>query len=127
MKDTLKPDWDPRSETVIRDQRAAYDAMRKRCPVAFSDYLQWSLFRHEDIVRVLNDPAAFSNARISLSSSIAAATGFIALMLIATAIFFLSGPMSHWLDMARETQSLEATVIRLTAMPRLRSASGHPA
>ena len=62
MKDTLKPDWDPRSETVIRDQRAAYDAMRKRCPVAFSDYLQWSLFRHEDIVRVLSDPGTFSNA-----------------------------------------------------------------
>ena len=62
MKDTLKPDWDPRSETVIRDQRAAYDAMRERCPVAFSDYLQWSLFRHEDVVRVLSDPGTFSNA-----------------------------------------------------------------
>ena len=70
MKDTLKPDWDPRSETVIRDQRAAYDAMRKRCPVAFSDYLQWSLFRHEDVVRVLNDPAAFSNAASQYSSSV---------------------------------------------------------
>ena len=28
----------------MRDQRAAYDAMRERCLVAFSDYLQrfWS-------------------------------------------------------------------------------------
>src|SRR5512134_222526 len=62
MNDTLKPNLDPRSDALIRDPWAAYDAMRERCPVAFSDYLQWSLFRHEDVVRVLNDPAAFSNA-----------------------------------------------------------------
>jgi cytochrome P450 len=55
-------DWDPRSEAVQRDQRAAYDEMRERCPVAYSDFLGWSLFRHEDILRVLNDPATFSNA-----------------------------------------------------------------
>ncbi len=29
-------DWDPRSEAVQRDQRAAYDEMRERCPVAYS-------------------------------------------------------------------------------------------
>lgn len=62
MNDTPQSDWDPRSEAVLRDQRAAYDEMRERCPVAFSDYLRWSLFRHEDIVRVLNDPETFSNA-----------------------------------------------------------------
>jgi len=55
-------DWDPRSEAVQRDQRAAYDEMRQRCPVAYSNFLGWSLFRHEDILRVLNDPATFSNA-----------------------------------------------------------------
>lgn len=55
-------DWDPRSETVLQDQLAAYDDMRRRCPVAHSHYLQWSLFRHEDIMRVLNDPETFSNA-----------------------------------------------------------------
>ena len=62
MNDSLQPDWDPRSEGVLRDQCAAYDGMRERCPVAFSDYLQWSVFRHEDVVRVLNDAETFSNA-----------------------------------------------------------------
>lgn len=56
------PDWDPKSEDVCRDPRAAYDAMREHCPVAYSDLLQWSLFRHEDITRVLLDHATFSNA-----------------------------------------------------------------
>ena len=54
-------DWDPKSSAVQRDQRGAYDAMRDRCPVARSDLLGWSLFRHEDVVRVLNDPATFSS------------------------------------------------------------------
>jgi cytochrome P450 len=57
-----KEDWDPRSEDVLRDQRAAYDAMRERCPVAHSELMQWSLFRHEDVLRVLRDHATFSNA-----------------------------------------------------------------
>jgi cytochrome P450 len=55
-------DWDPKSDAVLRDQRAAYDEMRERCPVAYSDFLGWSLFRHDDIMRVLNDPDTFSNA-----------------------------------------------------------------
>jgi cytochrome P450 len=55
-------DWDPKSSAIQRDQRAAYDAMRDRCPVARSELLGWSLFRHEDVVRALNDPATFSNA-----------------------------------------------------------------
>jgi hypothetical protein len=54
-------DWDPKSAAVLRDQRAAFDEMRERCPVAYSDLLGWSLFRHEDIVRVLNDPDTFSS------------------------------------------------------------------
>ena len=62
MDEKPQQDWNPQSDAVMRDQRAAYDAMRERCPVAFSDYLQWSVFRHEDVVRVLNDPATFSNA-----------------------------------------------------------------
>jgi cytochrome P450 len=36
--------------------------MRHRCPVAHSDYLNLSLFRHGDVMRVLNDPETFSNA-----------------------------------------------------------------
>jgi cytochrome P450 len=54
--------WDARAPEVLRDQLAAYDAMRDRCPVAHSDYLHWSLFRHEDVLRVLLDPRHFGNA-----------------------------------------------------------------
>ncbi|MGE0522185.1 MAG: cytochrome P450 [Variibacter sp.] len=57
-----QPDWDPRSEAVLSDQIAAYDAMRRDCPVAYSDYLGWSLFRHEDVARVLDDHGTFSSA-----------------------------------------------------------------
>lgn len=56
-----KPDWDARAEEVLQDQISAYDGMRRRCPVAFSEYRQWSLFRHEDVVRVLEDPETFSS------------------------------------------------------------------
>jgi cytochrome P450 len=55
-------DWDPRSAAVLDDQIAAYDNMRSRCPVAHSDYLGWSLFRHADVLRVLEDPQTFSSA-----------------------------------------------------------------
>jgi len=56
-----QPDWDPRSDTVLSDQIKAYDAMRRRCPVAYSQYLGWSIFRHEDVVRVLDDHRTFSS------------------------------------------------------------------
>lgn len=55
-------DWNPHSHEVSSDQIAAYDAMREQCPVAYSDYLWWSLFRHADVVRVLQDHTRFSNA-----------------------------------------------------------------
>ncbi len=55
-------DWDPRAPETLRDQRAAYDNMRERCPVAYSDFLGWSLFRHEDVTAVLADPATFRSA-----------------------------------------------------------------
>lgn len=35
--------------------------MRRRCPVAHSDYLHASLFRHANVLRVLHDPAVFSS------------------------------------------------------------------
>lgn len=53
--------WDPRSAEVQADQIRAYDAMRRRCPVAHSDYLHASLFRHADALRVLHDPSTFSS------------------------------------------------------------------
>jgi len=55
-------DWDPTSAEVQRDQRTAYDVMRQRCPVAYSDLMGWSLFRHEDVMRVLLDHETFSSA-----------------------------------------------------------------
>lgn len=53
--------WDPFSEQVAADQRSAYDDMRERCPVAYSEPFGWTLFRHADIERVLHDPEGFSN------------------------------------------------------------------
>lgn len=62
MNDTPGADWDPRAHHVQSDQRAAYDTMRETCPVAWSDYMQWSLFRHADVTRAVLDHATFSNA-----------------------------------------------------------------
>lgn len=62
MSNKPKPDWEPKSEGVCHDQRAAYDDMRERCPIAYSELMQWSLFKHEDITRVLHDHETFSNA-----------------------------------------------------------------
>jgi cytochrome P450 len=36
--------------------------MRERCPVAYSDFLAWSVFRHDDIEQILFDPATYSSA-----------------------------------------------------------------
>lgn len=55
------PDWDPRAPEVQRDQRRAYDEMRERCPVAYSDFLDWTLFRHQDVVGVVADPQTYSS------------------------------------------------------------------
>ncbi|SDS96976.1 hypothetical protein SAMN05216198_3289 [Halopseudomonas litoralis] len=69
MPKQLQQDWDPRSATTLRDQRAAYDEMRQRCPVAHSDYAGWSVFRHRDVTRVLLDNDTFSN-RVSRHISV---------------------------------------------------------
>ncbi|ODS51839.1 MAG: cytochrome [Acidobacteria bacterium SCN 69-37] len=58
----MKPtDWDPHGPDVRADQRTAYDDMRARCPVAYDASGGWTLFRHEDVVRVLHDHETFSN------------------------------------------------------------------
>jgi cytochrome P450 len=59
--DKQQIDWDPRSEPVQKNQIAAYDDMRGRCPVAHSAYGNWTVFRHEDMVRILDDHETFSN------------------------------------------------------------------
>lgn len=56
-----EPDWDPAAPEARADQIAAYDAMRGRCPVAFSERMHWSLLGHAEVVRALHDPEAFSN------------------------------------------------------------------
>ncbi|MEC5212440.1 cytochrome P450 [Polaromonas sp. CG_9.5] len=61
MKHLTQDDWNPASDEVLRDQRAAFDTLRERCPVAHSDFLGWSVFRHADVVRALHDPATFSS------------------------------------------------------------------
>lgn len=61
MDDSPQADWDPRTAQVQSDQRAAYDAMRETCPVAWSDYMHWSLFRHADVLRAVQDHQTFSN------------------------------------------------------------------
>ncbi|MEV1130378.1 cytochrome P450 [Agromyces sp. NPDC049794] len=55
-------DWEPRSAEAQADQIAAYDAMRARCPVAYSRYGNWAVFGHADNVAILDDPETYSNA-----------------------------------------------------------------
>lgn len=62
MEKTQRIEWDPRSPEVLSDQIAAYDEMRGRCPVAHSPYGNWTVFRHEDVVQILEDHATYSNA-----------------------------------------------------------------
>ena len=55
-------DWDPFSPDASSNQIQRYDEVRHRFPIARSEALGWSVFRHEDVMRVLNDPGAFSSA-----------------------------------------------------------------
>lgn len=57
-----RQDWDPRSAEVLQDQITAYDKLRSRCSVAFSDYMHWSVLRHDDVLKILQDPETFSSA-----------------------------------------------------------------
>ncbi|MGC8119315.1 cytochrome P450 [Marinobacter sp. VGCF2001] len=57
-----RDDWNPRAASVQDNQIQAYDTMRRECPVAWSEYQQWTLFRYADVMRVLEDPESFSNA-----------------------------------------------------------------
>lgn len=62
MNEEQHDDWNPLDASILEDQRRAYDEMRERCPVAHSEFMGWSLFRHEDVATVLADPKAYSNA-----------------------------------------------------------------
>lgn len=61
-RDSGSADWDPRDPEVIADQTAAYDRMRRTCPVAHGTTGNWAVFRHADVVEVLDHPEKFSNA-----------------------------------------------------------------
>lgn len=54
-------DWDPEAAEVIADQRAAYDRLRDRCPVAQDASGTWTLLAHADVVAAADDPATFSS------------------------------------------------------------------
>lgn len=62
MNEAIHDDWNPRDASILEEQHRAYDEMRERCPVAHSEFMGWSLFRHEDVAAVLADPATYSNA-----------------------------------------------------------------
>lgn len=55
------PDWDVRSPEVQSDQLRAYDRMRRDCPVAHSEHLGWSVFRHADVEAIAQDHTTYSS------------------------------------------------------------------
>ncbi|MBX3104439.1 MAG: cytochrome P450 [Cryobacterium sp.] len=57
-----KADWDPRGPEVAADQLRYYDRMLSECPVAHSDYLGWSVFKHADVVAIAENHKTFSSA-----------------------------------------------------------------
>ncbi len=61
MPPHAKSDWDPLDSSILGNQRRAYDEMRETCPVAHSDFLGWSLFRHRDVAGATADSMTFSN------------------------------------------------------------------
>jgi cytochrome P450 len=62
MTEQRQEDWNPRSEDVLKDQIKAYDALRQNHAVMWSDFQQWTLLRHQDVLTVLEDHHTFSNA-----------------------------------------------------------------
>lgn len=62
MDNEHQADWNPKSEESRQNQEAVYDEMRRKCPVAHSSYLGWSIFRNKDVLEVLLDHEAFSNS-----------------------------------------------------------------
>ena len=56
MTENVHNDWDLRSEEVQKDQVAAYDAMRRRCPVAHDEFMGYYVFKNADVQHVLDHP-----------------------------------------------------------------------
>ncbi len=56
-----KDDWNPHNQAVLDDPLVSFDELRRRCPVAHSEYMGWSVFRHDDVLAVVTDHHTFSN------------------------------------------------------------------
>ncbi len=69
---TRQEDWDPLAPEVLADPSTAYDELRRRCPVAYSEKLGWSVFRHVDVLEVVRDTETFSSV---VSSHLAVPSG----------------------------------------------------
>lgn len=69
---TRDTDWDPLTPEVLADPTAAYDDLRRGCPVAYSEKLGWSVFRHADVLEVVQDTETFSSV---VSSHLAVPSG----------------------------------------------------
>ena len=54
-------DWQPRSPETQADQTAAYDRMRRSCPVAYDPTLGYTVFRHHDVMAILHDTEHYTN------------------------------------------------------------------
>lgn len=55
MDEMTRDDWDPGDESVLQNQRSAYDKMREKCPVAHSDFMGWSEQQWEFLSDWAND------------------------------------------------------------------------
>lgn len=62
MTSATGQDWDPYSTNADSDPASVHDTMRRTCPIAHSQSLGWSLFRHRDVMHALEQPTVFSNA-----------------------------------------------------------------
>lgn len=47
--------------SIAKDPIAAYDKLRQSCPVKHDEHLHWALFKHADVLSVINDHEAFSS------------------------------------------------------------------
>ena len=56
-----RSDWDPYAPLSGDNQTRHQDEIRARCPVAHSEALGWSLFRHRDVMQALTEHAVFGN------------------------------------------------------------------
>ena len=54
-------DWNPRDEYAIDHQLEVAQEMREKCPVAYSEFLQWSLFKYKDVVEASKNVEYFSS------------------------------------------------------------------